>query len=158
VRVNRAAAGSRHHFGLPAMNAAISPAEKLRDHLTQRATKARTHARKNDTAATLCFVTAITGSFAATLCAALADLPRALIAGITAVPGTVLLLNSVFAFDQKCRWHRRRKLKYDAFLIRLTYENADPAAVSRELREFEEKIDTEYPRFGAPGKLGSAEG
>lgn len=127
--------------------------EKLHSYLLLRAQKSRTHARKNDAAATLCFVTAIVGSFAATLCAAFGDLPRALIAAITAVPGTALLLNSVFAFDRKCRWHRRRKLKYDAFAMRLTYEGADVASVSKELRTFEEKVDSDYPRFGAPSNL-----
>jgi hypothetical protein len=127
--------------------------EKLQAYLIERAAKSRVHARKNDSAATLCYFTAIGASFAATLCAAFGDLPKAVIAAITAIPGTALLLNSVFCFDKKCQWHRRRKLKYDAFTMRIRYEGADTASVSRELREFEEKADADYPRFGASGNL-----
>jgi hypothetical protein len=118
-------------------------------HLSERATKSRHDARKNDWAATLCYTLAIGGSFAATLFAALSDLPKAAIAALTAVPGTALLANSVFAFEKKCRWHRRRKHKYDSLALRLKFEGADVDALSKELREFEEKIDGEYPRFGS---------
>lgn len=117
--------------------------------LDQRAARARRHARKNDWAAMFCYVVAIVGSFAATLCAALSDLPKAAIAALTAIPGTVLLANSVFAFEQKCRWHRKRKLKYDDFALRLKFEGADVSALSKELREFEHKADLDYPRFGS---------
>jgi hypothetical protein len=99
-------------------------------------------------AATLCYVLAIVGSFAATLCAALSDIPKAALAALTAVPGTALLANSVFAFEKKCRWHRKRKLKYDSLAMRLKFEGVDEVTLSKELREFEEKVDLEYPRFG----------
>lgn len=117
--------------------------------LDQRGAKARRHARKNDLAAMLCYVVAVVGSFAATLCAALSDLPKAVIAALTAIPGTVLLANSVFAFEQKCRWHRKRKLKYDDLALRLRFEGADVSVLSKELREFEHKADLDYPRFGS---------
>jgi hypothetical protein len=129
----------------------VGDREELHAYLVQRAAKFRAHARKNDAAATFCYLTAIVGSFAATLCAAFGDLPRSIIAPITAIPGTALLLNSVFSFDKKCRWHRKRKLKYDAFALRMKYESASAAIISRELREFEEKLDADYPRFGTPG-------
>ncbi|OOP56479.1 MAG: hypothetical protein AYP45_08995 [Candidatus Brocadia carolinensis] len=127
--------------------------EKLHAYLIERAAKSRKHARKNDYISTLCYLAAIVASFAATLCAAFGDLPKAAIAAITAIPGTALLLNSVFCFDKKCQWHRRRKLKYDTFSMRMSYEGADAASISRELREFEEKADADYPRFGASGTL-----
>ncbi|OOP57980.1 MAG: hypothetical protein AYP45_00335 [Candidatus Brocadia carolinensis] len=44
-------------------------------------------------------------------------------------------------------------LKYDTFSMRMSYEGADAASISRELREFEEKADADYPRFGASGTL-----
>jgi len=127
--------------------------ESFDAYVSERATKARYHARKNDAAAMACFLMALLGSFAATLCAALSDLPRFAIALLTAVPGTALLANSVFAFDRKCRWHRRRKARYDSVLVRMRFENGDVAVLSKELREFEEKAEKEYPRFG-PMMLG----
>lgn len=127
--------------------------ENLHAYLIERAAKSRKHARKNDSISTLCYLAAIVASFTATLCAAFGDLPKAVIAAITAIPGTALLLNSIFCFDKKCQWHRRRKLKYDAFTMRISYEGADAASISRELREFEEKADADYPRFGVSGNL-----
>lgn len=123
----------------------------LEEHLKERARRSRGHARKNDLAVMLCHVLAIVGSFAATLCAALSDLPKAAIAALSAIPGTALLVNSAFAFEPKCRWHRRRKSKYDSLLLRLRFEDADVTALSRELREFEESVGQEYPRFGSMG-------
>ena len=127
--------------------------EDLLSYLQQRAASFRAHARKNDTAATFLYLVAIVGSLAATLCAAFGDLPRWAVALITAVPGTALLASSVFAFDKKCRWHRKRKLKYDAFAMRIKYEGTSAAVISKELREFEEKLDSDYPRFGTPGGM-----
>lgn len=131
----------------------MSESDKNRDellaYLVQRAAKFRAHARRNDRAATFCYLVAIGGSLAATLCAAFGELPRWLVASTTAVPGTALLVSSVFAFDKKCRWHRKRKLKYDALAMRMRFEGGDAATISKELREFEEKFDADYPRFGA---------
>jgi hypothetical protein len=124
--------------------------DELLGHLTDRAAKFRAHARKNDAAAAFCYLGAIVGSLAATICTAFAGLDRWALTLITAIPGTVLLVNSVFAFDKKCRWHRKRKKKYDAFAMRIRYEDTDAAAISRELREFEDKIDEDYPRLGSP--------
>jgi hypothetical protein len=121
---------------------------RLETELEARAAKSRRHARKNDLYAVACYAFAILGSFAATLLAAFSDLPKAIIAGATAVPGTALLVNSVFSFEKKAQWHRRRKMKYDALMMRLRFEDAETAAVSREWREFEEGISRDYPRFG----------
>ncbi|MFT3781539.1 MAG: hypothetical protein QM790_05930 [Nibricoccus sp.] len=120
----------------------------------ERAAKSRRHARKNDLAATLCYGLALIGSFAASLCAAFTDIPKGALAGITLIPGAALLVISVFAFEKKCRWHRRRKLWYDGLLLRLKFEGATVEALSKEMREHDAKIDREYPRFGAfvPGK------
>lgn len=125
--------------------------DELLAYLAQRAAKFRLHARRNDAAATFCYLIAIVGSLAATLCTAFVDLPRWVIASITAIPGTALLANSVFAFDKKCRWHRKRKLKYDAFAMRIKFEGVSAALISKELRVFEEKLDADYPRFGTVG-------
>jgi len=125
---------------------------ELLAYLVRRAAKFREHARRNDAAATSCYLIAIGGSLAATLCTAFVDLPRWIVASITAVPGVALLANSVFAFDKKCRWHRKRKLKYDAFAMRIRYEGAGAAMISKELREFEERVDVHYPRFGTEGE------
>lgn len=130
--------------------------EKERDellaYLVQRASKFRMHARRNDAAATFCYLAAIVGSLAATLCAAFGDLPRWIVASATAIPSTALLANSIFAFDKKCRWHRKRKLKYDAFTMCIKFEGCSAPAISKELREFEEKFDADYPRFGTLGE------
>jgi hypothetical protein len=130
-----------------------SDREELLRHLQQRAARFRAHARKNDAAATFFYLVAIVGSLAATLCAAFADLPRWAVASTTAIPGTALLASNVFAFDKKCRWHRKRKLKYDAFSMRIKYEGSSAAVISKELREFEEKLDSDYPRFGTPSLI-----
>ena len=118
-------------------------------YLSERAAKSRAHARKNDAACMICYVAAIAGSFLATICAAFGDLPKAAIAALTAIPGTALLANSVFSFERKCLWHRRRKINYDALAMKLQYEGSDVATLSKELRQFEAKADLDYPRFGA---------
>ena len=128
--------------------------DELLAYLAARAAKFRAHARKNDAAAAFCYLAAIVGSLAATIGAAFADFPRWAIASITAIPGTALLANSVFAFDKKSRWHRKRKRRYDALIMQMRYEGAGAAAISKELREFEEKIDDDYPRFGSPINVG----
>jgi hypothetical protein len=134
-----------------AMNTTPEPKEsreKLETELALRATKSRRHARKNDLYGVACYALAILGSFFATLLAAFSDLPKAVVAAATAIPGTALLINSVFSFEKKAQWHRRRKMKYDALTMRLLYEAADPAAVSREWREFDEAVSRDYPHFG----------
>jgi hypothetical protein len=125
------------------------PRRAFEVHLAERAAKSRSHARKNDAACMVCYVVAIAGSFLATIGVAIGDLPKAAIAALTAVPGTALLANSVFSFERKCVWHRRRKIKFDALAMKLRYEGADVATLSKELREYEAKADLDYPRFGA---------
>lgn len=121
---------------------------QLETDLAERAVKSRRHARKNDFYAVACYGVAILGSFSATFMAAFTDLPKLLIALTTAIPGTALLCNSVFSFEKKAQWHRRRKAKQDALVIRLRYEGADVPTVSREWREFEEGASRDYPHFG----------
>jgi len=127
--------------------------EELLAYLVVRAAKFRGHARKNDAAATFCYLAAIGGSFAATLCAAFTALPGPSIAVITAIPGTALLFNSVFAFERKSRWHRKRKLRYDALALRLKYEDSNVSAISQELRDLDERLDADYPQLGATPDL-----
>ena len=130
---------------------------EVRAILDERATKARANARKNDFAAMTCYLVAIFGSLAATLAVALGNVPKLALAAITAIPGTALLLNSVLCFDKKCQWHRRRKMTYDALDMRLRFEGATASDVSRELRDFEQKADADYPRFSGPISLKSTE-
>jgi preprotein translocase subunit SecY len=96
------------------MNTKPEPKESrdnLETDLEARAAKSRRHARKNDLYAVACYALAVLGSFFATLLAAFSDLPRAAVAAATAIPGTALLINSVFSFEKKAQWHRRRKSK-----------------------------------------------
>ena len=113
-----------------------------------RLAKTRRNARRNYFIAYGCGGAAIVGSFAATLCVAFGDLPKPVIAGLTALPGTALLLNNVLALEKKAQWSWKKVRKYDSMLMCLRHEARDVSAAAKELREFEEKMEEEYPRFG----------
>lgn len=116
--------------------------------IAHRLATTRRNARRNYFIAYGCYGAAIVGSFSATLCVAFGELPKAVIAGITALPGTALLLNNVLALEKKAQWSWRKVRKYDSMLMGLRYEGRDMSEAAKELREFEEKMEEDYPRFG----------
>lgn len=110
--------------------------------------KSRTHAKRNDALATFCYFLAVVSSFVAAV-VVYANAWQWLSALVTAVPGTALLTNSVFSFERKSEWHRRRLLNYRSLLLRLRYEGADILEISGELRRLEEEFQQSYPGFGS---------
>jgi len=54
----------------------------------------------------------------------------------------------VLALEKKAQWSWRKVRKYDSMLMGLRYEGRDMSEAAKELREFEEKMEEDYPRFG----------
>lgn len=121
--------------------------ELLAKYLDEGSAKSRKHANENDFLATSCYFIAILGSFLATSATSL-GFSTSHASLVAAVPALALLTNSVFAFEKKSIWHRQRRLAYRTLWMRMVYENEAISSVSKAMREFEERIALEYPRFG----------
>jgi len=85
----------------------------------------------------------------ATIIAATSLLPGSVVAIVTAIPGTALLLNAKTLFDKKANWHRRKKQRYEALLMALRFESKPMAEVSQTIGVFDAEMEREYPSFGA---------
>lgn len=108
----------------------------------------REHARHNYFAACTCYAVAIGASLLGTIVAATDILPKAALAVLTAIPGTALLVNSVFSLEKKSAWFFKKARRYDGTLMRLRFEGLDLASASKDLRTFDEEMEGEYPKFG----------
>jgi hypothetical protein len=108
----------------------------------------RKHARRNYSGAYTCYVIAIVASALATLSASLDLLPKSLLAALTALPGAVLLFNSILVLEAKTRWYWTKARFYDGLLHRIQYEDCQLAQASKDKRVFDERMEAEYPKFG----------
>ncbi len=118
------------------------------DALEQRITNSRKNARRNYFSAYICYGVAIATSLLATLAAATDFLPKANLAVLTAIPGTALLVNSVFSFENKSNWYWRKARRYDGILMSVRFEGLELSSASKDLRIYDEKMEAEYPKFG----------
>jgi len=116
--------------------------------LEDKISKSKKSARRNYRNSFACHVLAILASLVATIIAATSAFSGATVAVFTAIPGTALLLNSVLAFDKKNAWHRRRTHFYQSLIMAVKFESKLPSVISRELRQFDEEIEEDYPSFG----------
>jgi hypothetical protein len=123
--------------------------ESVLSSLQEKSEKSKRNARKNYRTAYACHLLAIAASLVATIMAASASAPGAATAIVTAIPGTALLFNSIFAFDRKANWYRKKKLRYDGLALEIQYESKSVGDAAKEIRIFEEEIEKEYPGFGA---------
>lgn len=125
----------------------------MESYLDSRSNKSRLHAKKNDSFSTWCYIIAVFSSFIAASGGSLEKigLNVAWVPLMAGVPALALLTNSVFAFEEKFLWHRRRRLAYRTLWMRLVYEREEIGVVSAAMREFDESIAQEYPRFGNMG-------
>ena len=126
-----------------------SSGESLKAALEIRNASARRNARRNYFASFACYAIAIVTSLVATIAISVDLLPKAWLATLSAVPGTALLVASVFSFEKKSEWYWTRQRFYDAILMRLTYEKLEVATASKELRIFDAEMEKQYPKFGA---------
>jgi hypothetical protein len=88
-------------------------------------------------------------SAAATLLAATGLAPLPALAVLTAIPGIALLVNSVFGFEAKTRWYWGKVSYYGALRNRLRYEGYLVNEASKDRREFDGRMQEQYPTFGA---------
>ena len=126
----------------------FSGKKDLEIYLTERLARARKHAKLNYFAAYTCYAVAIAASLFGTIVAATEFLPKVVLIILTAIPGSVLLVNSVFSLDKKATWHYKRASHYNGVLRRLRFEDLSLADASKTLRNFSEKMEAEYPKFG----------
>lgn len=116
--------------------------------LKERTTRSRKQARRNYFASYTCYAVAIITSLLSTIAISAELLPKTGLVILTAIPGTILLVNSVFSLDKKAAWHYKRARHCDGILMRLRFEDLSLAAASEDLRKFEEEMDAQYPKFG----------
>lgn len=106
------------------------------------------HARNNYKASFILYVVAIFASFIATLSVATTLFSKELLAGITAIPGVVILFNSVMRLDEKSKWHYKYFHSLDKYWHQLKFEGAKESDVSKQIADLSETMQKEYPTFG----------
>jgi hypothetical protein len=116
--------------------------------LEQRMARQYKHARRNYLAAYTCYAVAIVSSLFGTVAVATQFLPTAGLAIVTAIPGTALLINSVFSLEKKSAWFYKKYYHYDSMLWRVQFEDFSISAASKELRIFDKEMEPLFPKFG----------
>jgi len=116
--------------------------------LTEDIERLKRHAKNWSRAAYWCYGVAVGASVAATLSAATNLVPQPVLAVLTAIPATALLVNGVFVFEAKTRWYWGKVAHYGALLNRLKYEGCPTDEASRDRRDFDAEMQKQYPKFG----------
>ncbi len=106
------------------------------------------HARNNYNVSFSLYLVAVAASCIATLSAATKFFPAEILAVITSIPASVILLSSVLRLEQKSRWHYRYFHELDKLWHQLTYENASEPDVSKRVADLGSSMQNEYPAFG----------
>ena len=116
--------------------------------LVQNTARNRKHAKRNYLTAYVCYAIAIAASLLSTIAIA-ADFPsKPVLALVAAIPGTALLVNSVFSLEKKSAWHYEKYHHYESLLYRVRFEGFSIPSASKELRTFNEEMERLYPKFG----------
>jgi hypothetical protein len=128
----------------------FSGEKNLEIQLTERIARSRKQGRRNYLASYTCYAVAIAASLLTTiaLAAGLEDLSKTALVILTAIPGTILLVNSVFSLDKRATWHYKRARHCNGVLMRLRFEGLGLAAASEDIRKFDDAMEAEYPKFG----------
>lgn len=110
----------------------------------------RRHARFNHHCAFWVLALSIGASFAAAVLVAI-EVNRYAVVAVSALPGTMLVLNSTLRFDQKAQWHARKAYLIDAILRAVRFEELPVAEASRRLSEVQQQAESTYPGFANLG-------
>ena len=107
----------------------------------------------NHYAAYFFHLVSILASFAASILAAskLTDgvsYSAMIVAGVAAVPGTLLATQNVMGFEYKCKWYYKKAGLLQHVLNALEFQGWDAKEASEELKKIEERMDLEWPGFG----------
>lgn len=102
----------------------------------------------NQRAAFAVFAVAVLGIVAATILSAFEDIPKAVRIPVTALPGVMVLINSIFRFEVKSRWHWEKTRGYEELLRALTIEHSPPEDISRKLSKLDQRMDEKWIWFG----------
>jgi hypothetical protein len=114
--------------------------------------EARRLGKANQRTALLLMICAISASAAAGI-AGLGGLLKSSMVGIIALlPGFIALLATTVKFDERARWHYKRKRRMDALAGRLEFEMPSPptadqlALIHKEKAKIDEELDREWDR------------
>jgi len=85
---------------------------------------------------------------------------RILLAALTGMPASFLLINNTLRFEEKAKWCWKKCRKSERLLRQLRDDpKADVAAISLEFSTMSEEMENEWPAFGAtpsqPKKAGT---
>lgn len=116
--------------------------------LTDDISRYRKHARRNSSVTFWCYVMAILSSALSTLMTFSELIPNSFLGMLSALPGLILLFNSVLALEAKAGWYWKKARLYDDLLNRIQYESFSITDASKEKRDFDKQMEEEYPRFG----------
>ena len=125
--------------------------QELKDDLEKEIKSCSRFARRSYIWAQLFFLIAILSSFFASILAAgKADMPY-LTALLAALPGTALLINNSFRFEERTKWFWK-KVRISEKFFRKLRDSASPdiEEISATYSEKMEELETEWPAMDSP--------
>jgi hypothetical protein len=116
--------------------------------LNENISRYRKHARRYSFGSFMCYIIAILASIGATFAGVLEFTPRYILSVLTVAPAAILLFNYVLALPAKSTWHWTKARFYDGLINRSRYENEPISKLSKDQREFDERMEKNYPPYG----------
>ena len=111
--------------------------------------RCKKHAQRNSRGAHACYLIAIVVSGSSAVAVFSEQLPKLVLAFFTALPGIVMLINSVLVLEPKTRWFWKKVNFYNGLLQRVEHEGLTVADANAKKRKFDDDMMKEYPSFGA---------
>ena len=121
---------------------------ELQTDLRTAAEDTKSQARWNYRAALAVLSVAVATSITASILAGIETVPRWLASAVAATPAAMLLISSVFRFEEKSAWYYRKHRKLARILRALRHENAAIPDISREFSKVEEEMEEDWVSFG----------
>ena len=124
--------------------------DKIEEELAAEVKHYRRLARGNYFALFALYILAVAASVLSTLFAATGALTGGYLAVLTAIPGTVLLINNAFKFNARSQWHYEKTRRLTA-LLRLRQGAAQatsPAEVAEKWNRIGEEMEKLWPGWG----------
>ena len=122
--------------------------EGFADDLRQRYEICRRRGRVNYCAAYLFFVVAVFSSGLAAFSVAVGMWPKAVNAGLAALPGAMYLVNRQFRFEERSKWWFDKFYVIEGLYRGIVRERRDEAEISRELTLRSKELAARWPGFG----------